>query len=235
VRTRLAVLTAALAPTLLIGAGLVPQAAAGPVFTVFTDPTGDTGANGTALPGPLPAMAGLDLVTGTVKRDKADLAFSFTMSEMPDQGSLPEAARLLYHFNVDGVEWRVTVKSVDVGKPDLVAQSGTDRVGKVDSAGHFRLEQCALDTTLPLTLSQCTPVAYLKGTVDPAKATLSWTVPLATLKAKTGSRLTPGTGGAAGTGCEICWVLHYAERSLTPSTVVDDAVAGFTKYVLPKS
>jgi hypothetical protein len=235
VRARPVLLAAALAQALLLGAGLLPHAAAGPVFTVFTDPSGDTGANGSALPGPVPGMAGLDLLKGTVKRDKADLVFAFTMTDMPDQGSLPEAARLLYHFNVNGVEWRVTVKSVDVGKPDAVAQSGTDRVGKVDTAGHFRLEQCALDTTLPVTLSQCNPVAYLKGTVDAATSTLSWTVPLATLKAKTGSKLTPGTGGAAGTGCEICWVLHYAERSLTPSTVVDDATAGFTSYVLPKS
>lgn len=214
---------------------LSTPASAGPVVVMFTDPVGDTGINATAAPGPAPGMLGLDLVKGTVQRVKNDLQFAFTMSSMPTQGSLPEAARLLYHFDVDGVGWRVTVKSVDVGKPDALAQSGTDRVGKVDQAGHFRLEQCASDTTLPVTLSQCRPVAYLAGKVDPAKATLSWTVPLATVKAKTGSKLTAGTTGATDTGCEICWVLHYAERSLTPSTVVDNANVSFSVYKLPKS
>lgn len=210
-------------------------ASAGPVVVMFTDPVGDTGVNNTPAPGPVPGEAGLDLVKGTVQRVKNDLLFAMTMAKMPAQGSLPEAARLLYHFDVDGVGWRMTVKAVDVGKPDVIAQSGTDRVGKVDQAGHFRLEQCASDTTLPLTLSQCKPVGYLKGKVDAAKATISWTLPMATIKAKTGSKLTAGTTGAAGTGCEICWVLHYAERSLTPSTVIDSANVAFSVYKLPKS
>ncbi len=222
------------AAALAAGLGLSTPASAGPVFVMFTDPAGDTGVNNTAVPAPGPAQAGLDLVKGTVQRNKADLTFAMTMASMPSQGSLPEAARLLYHFDIDGVQWRVTVKSVDVGKPDVVAQSGTERVGKVDQKGHFRLEQCASDSTLPVTLSQCKPVAYLKGTVDPAKATISWTIPLAMLKAKTGSKLTAGTSGPSDT-CEICWVLHYAERSLTPSTIIDSANVSFKAYKLPKS
>jgi hypothetical protein len=220
---------------LATGLALAAPASAGPSVVLFTDASGDTGVNNTAAPGSPGSSAGLDLVKGTVQRVKNDLAFSFTMAQMPAQGSLPEAARLLYHFDIDKVSWRVTVKSVDVGKPDVLAQSGNDRAGKVDSAGHFRLEQCGSDTTLPVTLSQCKPVAYLKGKVDPATSTLSFTLPMATVKAKTGSRLTPGTGGAVDTGCEICWVGHYAERSLTPSTVIDSATVLFSSYKLPKS
>ena len=221
----------AIAVSLAASLALAPWAHAGPAVAVMTDPAGDAGLNGEALPGA--AQAGMDIVKGTIQRTGADLVFTVTMASMPSQGSMPEAARLLYHFDVEKEPWRITAKSVDVGKPDLVARTGTERLGKIESAGHFRLEQCASDTTLPITLSQCNPVAYLKGKVDVAAKSLSWTVPLATLKAKPGMKVKPGTSGASSTSCEICWVLHKAERSLTPITVVDGAAA--SAYTIPKS
>ena len=210
---------------------LAPGAFAGPAVPVFTDPAGDAGINDVS--NPLSAQAGMDIVQGTIARAGADLVFTVTMASMPSQGSMPEGARILYHFGVDKTQWRVTAKSFDIGKPDVVARTGTERVGKVDSAGHFRLEQCVTDETLPVRLSQCNPVAYLKGKVDAASKSISWTLPLAAVKAKAGNKITPGTSGASDTGCEICWVLHKAERSLTPITVVDGASA--KAYVIPKS
>ena len=221
----------ALAVSLATALAIAPWAHAGPAVVVVKDAAGDAGLNGEEAPGA--AEAGMDIVQGTIARVKADLVFTVTMASMPSQGSMPEAARLLYHFDVEKTPWRITAKSVDVGKPDLVARTGTERVGKVEMAGHFRLEQCASDTTLPVTLSQCNPVGYLTGKVDPATKSLSWTIPLATLKAKPGMKVKPGTSGASDTMCEICWVLHKAERSLTPVTVVDSASA--SAYTIPRS
>lgn len=129
----------------------------------------------------------------------------------------------MWHFNVDGREYRFTVKSVDIGKPDVIAQSGTERLGRVDVNGHFRLEECVVEQTPVLLLSQCHALAYLEGQFNPANKTFAFTVPMKAVKAKPGSVITAGTGGAAGTGCQICWVVHYAERSLTPSTIIDSA------------
>lgn len=221
----------AIAVSLAASLALAPWAHAGPPVAVMTDAAGDAGINDQAAPGA--AQAGMDLVKATIARTGGDLVFTVTMASMPSPGSMPEAARLLYHFDVDKEPWRITAKSVDVGKPDLVARTGTERVGKVDTAGHFRLEQCASDSTLPVTLSQCNPVGYLKGKVDVAEKTMSWTIPLATLKAKPGMKVKPGSSGASTTSCEICWVLHKGERSLTPYTVVDGASAKV--YTIPKS
>lgn len=223
--------------TLIAGAllfGLVGSAHAGKAATVFEDPANDAGnySQGVALP---PAtMAGLDLVSGTVAKSGTDLEFVVTnAAAMPQMGSAGEAFRLLWHINAGGEEFRFTVKSLDVGKPDVLAQAGTERVGKVYQ-GVARLEQCS-EEALPavLTLVNCTATEYYEAVFDASAATITWKVPLASLNAKTGTIIGGGTTGAASTNCQICWVPHYAERSLTPSTIIDEAVMT-TSYKVPK-
>ncbi len=95
----------------------------------------------------------------------------------------------------------------------------------MDATGHFRLETCAAEP-LPavLTLINCNAVEYVEGAFDPASKTVTAIVPLKSLKAKKGSVVLPGTGGSTGTGCQVCWVPQYAERSLTPHTTIDSAI-----------
>lgn len=223
--------------TLIAGAflfGLIGNAYAGKPVTVFEDPANDAGntEQGVALP---PATAaGLDLISGQVAKSGADLEFTVTNAAgLPQAGSAPEGFRLLWHINSGGEEFRFTVKSLDVGKPDAIAQEGTDRIGQVYQ-GVARLETCA-DQALPavLTLVNCKGVEYFQATFDPAAATVTWKVPLASIKAKTGTLIAGGTTAAASSNCQICWVPHYAERSLTPSTIIDNATM-VTSYKVPK-
>lgn len=220
---------------LLVGAGLslalVGSASAGKPVAVWEDAADDVAVGGNAAPA---AAAGVDLLKGEIARTGTDIEFKVTHASMPAPGSLPEAARFMWHFQVDGEEYRWTVKSADVGKPDAIAGSGTERVGKVDTAGHFRLEQCAQDTTLPVTLNNCNPVGYFPGAFDAAAGTFTWKVPMADLGAKTGSLIAGGSGGASGSGCQICWALHTAERSLTDTTVLDAAMQTGTFKVSKK-
>lgn len=210
--------------------GLVGGVQAAPT-TVFEDGTGDAGNNGTPIPGA--DQGGFDLVGGTIERKGKNLEFTVTHASMPQTGTLPEGFRFLWHFMVGKNEYRFTIKSADIGKPDAIAQSGTERVGQLDVDGHFRLEECYIDATLPLQLSQCTPIEYLDGTFDPASASFTAIVPLKVVKGKPGLIVGGGSGGAAGTGCQICWVPHYAERSLTPNTIIDAAIQSAT-YKIPK-
>jgi hypothetical protein len=236
-RKLFAILLACLVAVSLVGPAAAKKGkkSAKPVV-VFEDPAGDSGVTNNNLAVPGTDQAGLDLTGGTIQAKGKDVVFTVTHSAMPDPGSGPESFRLLWHINVDGTEFRFTVKSVDVGKPDPVAQTGTDRVGQVDTDGHFRLEQCA-EEALPavLTLVNCNPVeeGYLEGAFDPASATVTWNVPLSLLGAKKGSVIAGGVTGAASTNCQICWVPHYAERSLTPSTIVDSATQTVA-YTIPK-
>ncbi len=74
-----------------------------------------------------------------------------------------------------------------------------------------------------LTFIHCNTVddGYLEGAFD--GATVSWTVPMSLIGAKKGSLISGGSTAAASSGCMICWVFHYAERSLTPHTIIDAA------------
>ena len=193
---------------------------------VFEDPAGDAGNQNTGAPGA--SEAGLDLVKGTIGQKGKNIQFVATHAAMPDSGSLPEAARLIWGISVNGDMYQMTVKSVDVGKPDPVTSAltqtptGTERVGEVYQ-GVARLEQCG-EVAAPavLTFSTCSTIEYLPAVFDPADATASWQVPMKAIKAKRGTQI-GGGGFLTDTSCIICWVPHYGERSLTPATVIDSA------------
>lgn len=214
--------------------GLIGGAHAGKVVTVFEDAANDAGNSEQGLALPPATLAGMDLVSGTVTKSGADLEFVVTnAAAMPQMGSAGEAFRLLWHLNVGGEEYRFTIKSLDIGKPDIVAQEGTDRVGQVYQ-GLARLEQCSeVPAPAVLTLVNCKGLEYFGATFDAAAATITFKVPLASIGAKTGTLVAGGTTGAASTNCQICWVPHYAERSLTPSTIIDSTVMA-TTYKIPK-
>lgn len=221
----------------LVAFAPMAQSAAPKVATVFTDPANDSGLNPNNTPTAIPLMTagGLDLVKGTVTRKGNDLVYTVTLSSaMSNFGSFPEFARLIWQQSVDkGSEYRFTVKGFDVGKPDPVQQNGTERIGKVYDKGLFRLELCGDPVSMGISFSQCTAIAYLKGGFDVAKKTITWTMPLSLIKAKTGTKITMGAGTLNATSCDICFIAHYAERSLSPHTVIDNASAAF-KYIVPK-
>jgi hypothetical protein len=200
--------------------GLVGAATAKPTV-MWEDAAGDAGNQDSGAPGA--DQAGFDITAGAIEKKGNALVFTVTHSAMPASKSLPEGFRFLWHFDIGKKQYRFTVKSLDIGKPDVVAQSGQERVGQVYADGVYRLEEGYVDASLPLQLSQFKVLEYLEGSWDPAAKTVSWTLPLAALKLKPGSVLNPGTGGSTSTGCQICWIPHYAERSLTPHTIIDSA------------
>jgi hypothetical protein len=200
--------------------GLVGGAkAAGPV-TVWEDVAGDADA-GQGLGSSIPA--GFDLTAGSIVKKGANLEFTVTHNDMPPTGTFPEGFRFLWAFSVNGKSnYRLTVKSADIGKPDVAAGQTTERVGRADVAGHFRLEgECIQDSSLPVGMVNCPVVGYLDGTWDAASKSFTVVIPLKTIKAKKGSIIGAGGGSNAGI-CSICWVTHYAERSLN-ATLIDTA------------
>ncbi|MFN2388421.1 MAG: hypothetical protein ABR575_02265 [Actinomycetota bacterium] len=220
-------LALAIAGGLLAGAMTTAQAAA--PKKVFEDASGDAGNQDAGLPGF--DQMGFDLVEGSIAKKGKNLVFTATMAAMPEGGALPEGFRLLWHFNSGVTEYRLTIKSFDVGKPDALSQTGTERIGRVDADGHFRLE--SFGEGLTANTPAYVPEGYLEGAFDPASTSVSVTVPLKLIKAKTGTTITGGSGAAATSGCQICWVPHYAERSLTPYTIIDSAVMNAV-YKVPK-
>lgn len=215
-------------------AALLVSIAAAPAHakavTVMEDAAGDAGNQDSGIPGF--DQMGVDLISGSLEKSGTDLVFTVTHAAMPAPGSMPEVARLMWHFGVDGEQFRVTAKSFDIGKPDPIAMTGQERVGQVYTAGVFRLETCTEDPQA-ITLINCNTLEYLEGAFDPAAMTASWNLPMSLVKAKKGSLITGGTAWSASSGCQICWVSHLAERSLTATTIIDSAAQSVT-FKVPK-
>lgn len=206
--------------------GIIGSAHAKPK-TLWEDATGDA----TMGQAPQSIPAGWDLTSGTIEKKGKDLLFTVTHADMPPTGSGPEASRFIWNFSVNDKPYRFTVKSVDIGKPDVAGGQTTERVGRADVAGHFRLEGECVQEPLVASVNSvnCPPLAYLEGTFDPATMSFTVVVPLKTVKAKPGSVIGPGADQI----CVICWVTHTAERSLSPVTVIDSA-AQLVSYKVPK-
>ncbi|MEA2451776.1 MAG: hypothetical protein QOG04_486 [Actinomycetota bacterium] len=213
-------LAIALSAALIVG--LLGSANAAP-SKLWEDPTGDAD-NAQGLGMSIPA--GFDLVSGSIERAGANLNFTVTMADMPPSGSIPDGARFLWAFAVNSkTTYRLTAKSADIGKPDALAGNGTERVGKVDAQGHFRLEgNCqAGETVGVLQPINCETLGYITGAFDTAAKTLTITVPMKLIKAKIGTVIGPGSGDATAIcAASACWVSHVAERSHS-DTLIDVA------------
>ena len=211
---------------LFAAASIAPAAEVKPTV-VWEDPAGDADLGqgvGQSVPG------GWDLTSGSIRKVGANLEFTVTHADMPPVGSMPEATRFLWNFSMNSTPYRITAKSVDIGKPDVIAGgTGQERIGKVDTAGHFRIEgECITDNTLPVGQVNCPVVGYVTGTWDPATMSFTVVVPLKLIKAKPGAQIIGGGSQI----CTICWVSHYAERSL--SLTIIDQTAQTGAYKIPK-
>ena len=227
-------LASTLSVGLLFGVIASPGAAAPKPVAVWEDPAGDADASqglGQSIPG------GFDLVSGTIQKEgKEQLKFVVTHADMFPTGTPGEAFRLIWGLTVGTTQYEMTIKSLDVGKPDVIATAmggspnGAERVGKVYQ-GVARVEECGT-ISAGINWSQCTALGYYTATFDPAAKTVTWVIDMATIKAKKGTVIAGGAGGRATTGCQICWVPQYAERSLTPTTIIDAAAQTGT-YKIP--
>ena len=195
--------------------GAMATANAAPTVA-FTDDSGDATLQGQA---PANVPGGWDITEGSLEVKGKDLLFTVTHGDMPPAGTAPEATRFLWNFTVGKTPFRLVAKSADIGKPDVFAGQTTERVGRVDLQGHFRLEGECVSTTTGLTFVNCPPVGYFDGSFDPASMSFTAVIPLSALKAKPGSVIAPGAANI----CTICWVSHYAERSLD-ATIIDAAI-----------
>ncbi|MFN2388422.1 MAG: hypothetical protein ABR575_02270 [Actinomycetota bacterium] len=212
----------ALSLVLLSGTGTAAPKA-GPK-TVWQDARGDATMNNQT---PDLGAFGFDLTSGSIARDKRDLVFSITHAGMPPGGTLPEGFRFLWAFSVDGAVYRITAKSADVGKPDLLAGETTERVGRVDHSGHFRLESdCKQRPGVVVPLLNCKLLAYVEGAFDAAEGTISVTIPMRSLAARPGSVIGP-IHERTPILCEVCWISHTAERSFD-RTRIDSATVSST-------
>lgn len=165
-------------------------------LVIGTDEAGDWGANVDRSIAPLGNALGQDLVEASIGlADKETLNFVIAVGSLPPIGGVPEISRYTWDFAVDGTGFQLSGAFTEyirgVCNP---LTTGTCPPPRDPGAAPFflRTGDCTVGGV-------CEEAALLHATFDPATSTITIPVPLEVLKAKPGSKVTPGATLFGGT------------------------------------
>ncbi|HJR44610.1 MAG TPA: hypothetical protein VJ927_03310 [Actinomycetota bacterium] len=201
-------LAAAVAGALLVQPGLASakgKKKSGPQI-VGTDDAGDWGANVDANLAPLGDVSGQELVEASIAMaDAKTVNFIIKLNSLPPSGGLPEVSRYNWDIMVDGDQFQLTGGFTEyirgICNPNVTNSCPPPR--DPGSAPFFiRQGPCNVGAA-------CEEVGLVHATFDAAAATITVPVTLDIIKAKPGSKITPG---ASAYGASI-YATHQANVS----------------------
>lgn len=195
-KKRLFVLGAAV----LVAAALVAPvgtATAAPKPTVVgTDPGDDWGSNAEAALNPLGGPLGQELVEASIgMADAKTVNFVIKVAMLPPTGGVPEFTRYNWDFAVNGTAYQLTGAFTDYAR-GVCNPLHTNSCPPPQDPGMqpFFLRQGPC--TVP---NECNVLAIAHATFDSASSTITIPVPLETIKAKPGAKISPGVTSLGGT------------------------------------
>lgn len=197
----LAVLTAAVAlAAIFVPAATAAKKPAGPVV-VGTDAEGDWGSTVDPTLAPVGDALGQDLEDASLTMaDAKTVNFVIRLTGLPPSGGIPEFARYSWDFTVDGEAYSMSGNFTDyVRGVCYPPHTGTCPPPKDPGQQPFfvRSGPCTIQPA-SASLGECNLLATVKGVFDTAAGTITIPVPLEVIKAKTGSKIGPGTNAVYG-------------------------------------
>jgi hypothetical protein len=188
-------LAALIATGLLAGALLAPSAHAGKKpFVLGEDPVGDWGANADASLAPIGDQFGMDLTGASISFDGKNVNFVLSLNNLPAPGGTPEVARYTWNFMVDNKPLELDGKFTNFTRGTCDPTAGTCPPPRNPGLQPFAVRGDCVDNPTPaITLTTCTEFALVTAVFDPAAKTITIPVPAEAIKAKKGSKITPGT------------------------------------------
>lgn len=227
-KTKLTSLAIALA-LCAVCAAAVPAAAkakaTGPT-TLATDPAGDWGANVDGSLAPLGDALGQDLVGAQIgMKDSKTINFIFQLTNLPPNGGVPESSRYDWDFTVNGTAFQLTGAWTDyirgVCNPLITDPACPPPSDPGMQPFFLRQGACTVG-------GECSVLATVHATFDPAAKTITVPVPLSVLKATAGSVIGPGTTTLGGS--------VYAAPALLVSqaSLPNDILSISKSYVVPR-
>ncbi len=193
----------------LLATGLVAAAlVAGPASTasgapkntvVGTDPAGDWGANVDPTINPFGDAMGMDLVGAAIgMADKKTVNFVIELNSLPANGGMPEVPRYIWDFNVDGKFTELDGKYTNYSRGACDPTSGQCPPPRDPGTQPFFVRgNCGVVEGSNVTT--CEEVGLVQATFDAEAKTITIPVPLAMIKAKKGSKITPAANLFGGT------------------------------------
>jgi hypothetical protein len=196
-RRSISVLLAAMVGATLVQA--LPVQAAGVAGTYKTLGTDDEGDWGKDVDGNIAGVGnatGQDLIEAGIElADKETLNFIIKLKSLPSWGGMPETVRYTWEFAVDGEAFQLSGGFTEFvrGTCNPLSTNTCPPPRNPGQAPFFiRYGPCTVG-------SECFEAALVSAKFDPAEATITVPVPMEAIKAKTGSKITPGASLFGGT------------------------------------
>lgn len=173
------------------------KAKSGPLV-IGEDAVGDWGTNVDPTIAPIGDALGMDLVNATLEMaDAKTVNFIIGLNNLPPSGGVPETVRYTWNFSVDDEAFQMSGGFTEYirGVCNPTTPNTCPPPRDPGSAPFFLRQGTCLVGADP----DCTEIALLHATFDPAKGTITVPVPLEALKAKNGSKIIPGATNFGGT------------------------------------
>ena len=187
-RQLIALLTACIAVAALVAGPVSSAAGAAKTTKVGTDPAGDWGGDPTGAP--IGDALGQDLVGAEIgMADAKTVNFIIKLNSLPPSGGIPEASRYTWDFSVNGKFTELDGKFTNYSRGICDPTAGSCPPPRDPGMQPFFVRgNCA---TNEANVTTCEEVGVVQATFDAAAATITIPVPLALIKAKSGSKIGP--------------------------------------------
>lgn len=192
-----AILLSGLVAASLVGASAPASAgkkgkkASGPQV-VGEDVNNDWGAGVDPTIQPAGDALGQELTSAAIAmngKDKID--FIIGLNSLPPSGGAPEVSRYTWNLNVDGEHLELDGKFTNYSRGACDPTAGSCPPPRDPGMQPFTIRGNCSTNEGNVTL--CEEIGTTQGVFDAAKATITITVPAELIKAKKGSKITPGT------------------------------------------
>jgi hypothetical protein len=194
----------ALLGAVVVGALVAPASVAGAkkaakVMVIGTDPAGDWGANVDPTIAPIGDVFGQDLTAAEMSFDGKNVNFIIKVNALPPSGGMPEFTRYSWNFNVDGEALDLDGKFTNYSRGACDPTAGNCPPPRDPGMQPFVVRGNCTTQSVGVALTTCEEFAKVQGVFDAQTGSITIPVPLKSLKAKKGSKITPGTGTFGGT------------------------------------
>ena len=189
-RTALALLMTVLVVGGLVAGPISSASGAAKATSVGTDPAGDWGADPTIAP--IGDALGQDLVGAEIGlADAKTINFVFKLNSLPPSGGMPEVSRYTWDFSVDGKFTEIDGKFTNYSRGACDPTAGSCPPPRDPGQQPFTVRgNCSANEA---NVTTCEEIGLVQASFDAAAKTITVPVPLALIKAKTGSKIGPAT------------------------------------------
>ena len=196
---------------------------------IGTDAADDWGMNVDSTIQPIGDALGMEIVEASIEAaDAKTVNFIITLNSLPPNGGTPEFVRYTYDFVVNGTAYELDGKWLNYTRGACDPTSTQCPPPRDPGTQPFLLRgKCGTHPQVS-NLTVCEELGLFQATFDTAAKTITIPVPLEAIKAKSGTKIMPGTNPTFG-GTVVAITSAYVSNASMPL----DSLAGTKTFTIP--